>query len=83
MAGLCRGVSDKAAQPPPCGTTHVTAKKSNRAFFHFCNSFWYDSSLIPHLSEQTMSGVEIVGFVLAALPLVISAVEHYHDGLDP
>ena len=30
-----------------------------------------------------MSGVEIVGFVLAALPLVISAVEHYHDGLDP
>ncbi|KAM0794886.1 hypothetical protein BDR22DRAFT_873746 [Usnea florida] len=30
-----------------------------------------------------MSGVESVGFVLAALPLVISAVEHYHDGLDP
>ena len=30
-----------------------------------------------------MSGVEVVGIVLGALPLVISAVEHYHDGLDP
>lgn len=30
-----------------------------------------------------MSGIEIVGFILAALPLAISAVEHYHDGLDP
>ena len=30
-----------------------------------------------------MSGVEIVGFFLAALPLAISAVEQYHDGLDP
>ena len=30
-----------------------------------------------------MSGVEIVGIVLGALPLAISAVEHYHDGLDP
>ena len=30
-----------------------------------------------------MSGVEIVGIVLGALPLVISAIEHYHDGLDP
>lgn len=30
-----------------------------------------------------MSGVEIVGFVLAALPLAISAIEHYQDGLDP
>lgn len=30
-----------------------------------------------------MSGIEIVGFILAALPLAISAVEHYHNGLDP
>src|SRR5271154_2515922 len=30
-----------------------------------------------------MSGAEVVGFVLAAIPLVISAVEHYRDGLDP
>lgn len=30
-----------------------------------------------------MSGVEIVGFLLASLPLAISAVEHYRDGLDP
>lgn len=30
-----------------------------------------------------MSGIEVVGFILAALPLAISAVEHYHNGLDP
>ena len=30
-----------------------------------------------------MAGVEIVGFLLAALPLAIAAVEHYRDGLDP
>ena len=29
-----------------------------------------------------MSGVEIAGFVLASVPLVISALEHYVDGLD-
>jgi hypothetical protein len=28
-----------------------------------------------------MSGVEVAGFVLAAIPLVISFVEHYADGL--
>lgn len=32
---------------------------------------------------RDMSGVEIVGFLLASLPLAISAVEHYRDGLDP
>lgn len=30
-----------------------------------------------------MSGLEITGVVLAAFPLAISAVEHYHDGLVP
>lgn len=30
-----------------------------------------------------MSGVEIAGLLLGALPLVITAVEHYRDGLDP
>lgn len=30
-----------------------------------------------------MSGVEAAGFVLAAIPLVISALEHYEDILDP
>lgn len=30
-----------------------------------------------------MSGVEIVGFILAGLPLVISAAEHYKDGFEP
>lgn len=30
-----------------------------------------------------MSGVEAAGFVLAAIPLVISALEHYEDMLDP
>lgn len=30
-----------------------------------------------------VTGVEVVGFVLAAMPLVISAVEHYQDGLKP
>jgi hypothetical protein len=28
-----------------------------------------------------MSGAEIVGFLLGAIPLVISAIEHYRDGL--
>lgn len=28
-----------------------------------------------------MSGIEVVGLVLAALPLFISAAEHYRDGL--
>jgi hypothetical protein len=30
-----------------------------------------------------LSGVEIAGLVLGALPLLISAVEHYNDGLHP
>lgn len=30
-----------------------------------------------------MSGVELAGLVLAVLPLVISALEDYNDGLDP
>ncbi len=30
-----------------------------------------------------MSGVEIIGLILGGLPLVISAIEHYRDGLDP
>ena len=30
-----------------------------------------------------MSGVEIIGLILGGLPLAISAVEHYRDGLDP
>lgn len=30
-----------------------------------------------------MSGIEVVGLVLGVIPLVISAMEHYHDGLDP
>ena len=29
-----------------------------------------------------MSGVEIAGFVLASVPLMISALEHYVDGVD-
>jgi hypothetical protein len=29
-----------------------------------------------------MSGVEVAGFVLASLPLVISALEHYVDGVE-
>jgi hypothetical protein len=29
------------------------------------------------------TGVEVAGFILAAIPLVISAIEHYRDGLDP
>ncbi|KAL9007414.1 MAG: hypothetical protein Q9180_009662 [Flavoplaca navasiana] len=30
-----------------------------------------------------MAGLEIVGVVLASMPLVISAIEHYRDALDP
>ena len=30
-----------------------------------------------------MSGVEALGFILAALPLLISAAEHYREGLQP
>ena len=30
-----------------------------------------------------MSGVEVIGLILGGLPLVISAVEHYRDGLHP
>jgi hypothetical protein len=30
-----------------------------------------------------LSGVEIAGLVLGSLPLLISAVEHYNDGLHP
>jgi hypothetical protein len=30
-----------------------------------------------------MSGIEIVGLILGGLPLVISAFEDYHRGLDP
>ncbi len=30
-----------------------------------------------------MSGAEIAGLLLACLPLAISALEHYRDGLDP
>ena len=30
-----------------------------------------------------MSGIEVVGLVLGGLPLLISACEHYRDGLDP
>ncbi|KAL8882776.1 MAG: hypothetical protein Q9198_000284 [Flavoplaca austrocitrina] len=30
-----------------------------------------------------MAGLEIVGVVLASLPLVVSAIEHYHDALKP
>ncbi|KAI4219034.1 MAG: hypothetical protein L6R36_008607, partial [Xanthoria steineri] len=30
-----------------------------------------------------MAGVELIGIVLASLPLAISAIEHYRDGLDP
>ena len=29
-----------------------------------------------------MSGIEIAGIVLAALPIIISALEHYESGLD-
>jgi hypothetical protein len=30
-----------------------------------------------------MSGVEAAGFILAVIPLFISAAEHYNDGLNP
>jgi len=30
-----------------------------------------------------MSGIEIAGLVLGAIPLVISALEHYENSLDP
>jgi len=30
-----------------------------------------------------MSGIEIAGLVLAVIPLFISAIEHYEDGLRP
>jgi hypothetical protein len=30
-----------------------------------------------------LTGVEIAGLVLTALPLFISALEHYNDYLDP
>ena len=30
-----------------------------------------------------MSGVEITGLILGALPLAIAAIEHYQDGLKP
>ena len=30
-----------------------------------------------------MAGVELIGVILASIPLVISAIEHYRDGLDP
>jgi hypothetical protein len=30
-----------------------------------------------------LTGVETTGLVLAALPLFISAFEHYNDGLEP
>ena len=30
-----------------------------------------------------MAGVELIGIILASLPLAISAIEHYRDGLDP
>jgi hypothetical protein len=29
-----------------------------------------------------MSGIEVVGLLLGAIPLVISAMEHYKDGID-
>lgn len=28
-----------------------------------------------------MSGIEVVGVVLGSIPLIISALEHYHDGV--
>ncbi|KAJ4362737.1 hypothetical protein N0V95_001339 [Ascochyta clinopodiicola] len=31
--------------------------------------------------DETMSGLEVAGIVLAALPLIISALEHYTDGI--
>lgn len=30
-----------------------------------------------------MSGVEVLGIILGALPLLISALEHYEDTLGP
>lgn len=30
-----------------------------------------------------MSGIEIAGLVLSAVPLLIAAIEHYNHGLDP
>jgi hypothetical protein len=30
-----------------------------------------------------MSGIEAAGFILAVIPLIISAAEHYNDGLNP
>jgi hypothetical protein len=30
-----------------------------------------------------MSGFEVIGVILGAIPLFISAAEHYNDGLDP
>src|SRR5579862_2172309 len=30
-----------------------------------------------------MSGIEIIGLLLGVAPLLISAIEHYNDGLDP
>ena len=30
-----------------------------------------------------MAGVELIGVILASIPLVISAIEHYRDGLGP
>jgi hypothetical protein len=32
---------------------------------------------------NNMAGIEVVGIILSSLPLVISAVEHYRDGLQP
>lgn len=36
----------------------------------------------PHYCDGPMSGVEAAGFVLAAFPLLISALEHYRESAE-
>lgn len=49
-----------------------------------CSQLDFNSSLTPraHASNIHMSGVEAAGFVLAAFPLCISALEHYRESAE-
>ncbi|KAH6656493.1 hypothetical protein BKA67DRAFT_687931 [Truncatella angustata] len=40
-----------------------------------------DPELSPITNDTTMSGLELVGIILGGIPLVISALEHYKEGL--
>lgn len=57
-------------------------EKGSERLVHHDQASSYNHILCSHRCDSQMSGVEAAGFVLAAFPLLISALEHYRESAE-